>query len=86
MDFVVEQDPFARKVSRQEQAKLWNLLSQSHRCNENQAGSEGKEVRLSEDEKKAMDEAMRRSLNDLAGGFDDIFLEENSESNSSDDL
>lgn len=86
VEFVVEQDPRARKVSRREQAKLWKRLSQSDNAKENQSGPEGKEVRLSEDEKKAMDEAMQRSLDDLAGGFDNIFLEDSSESDLGDDL
>ena len=86
VEFIVEHDTRARKVSRREQAKLWKLLSRSDSDNRNQAGSEEQEVRLSEDEKKAMDEALQRSLDDLAGGFDDIFLEEGSESNSGEDL
>ncbi len=86
IEFIVEQTPCARKVSRGEQAKLWSTLSQSDSDKENQPGPEGKEVRLSEDEKKAMEEAMRRSLDDLAEEFDDIFLEDSSESNSSYDL
>lgn len=86
VEFIIEQDPRARNVSRLEQAKLWNLLSQPDNDKETQPGPEGKEVKLSEDERKAMDEAMRRSLNDLAEGFDDIFLEDSSESNSGDDL
>ena len=86
MEFIVEQDLRARKVSRREQAKLWALLSQSYSDKENRPEPEGQEVRLSEDEKKAMDEAMQRSLVDLAGGFDDIFLEDSSQSNSDDDL
>lgn len=86
IEFIVEQTPCARKVSRGEQARLWNLLSQSDSDKENQPEPEGKEVRLSEDEKKAMEEAMRRSLDDLAEGFDDIFLRDSSESSSSNDL
>ena len=86
MEFIVEQTPCARKVSRGEQARLWNMLSQSDSDKENQTEPDGKEVRLSEDEKKAMEEAMRRSLDDLAEGFDDIFLEDSSESSSSNDL
>lgn len=86
MEFIVEQDTPARKVSRREQAKLWKSLSQSDSDKENQPALEGQEIRLSEDEKKAMYEAMQRSLDDLAGGFDDIFLEDSSESNSGDDL
>ena len=86
VEFIVEHDTRARKVSRREQAKLWKLLSRSDSDNKNQAGPEEQEVRLSEDEKKAMDEALQRSLDDLAGGFDDIFLEESSESNSGEDL
>ena len=86
VEFIVEHDKGARKVSRREQAKLWKLLSRSDSDNRNQAGPEEQEVRLSEDEKKAMDEALQRSLDDLAGGFDDIFLEESSESNSGEDL
>ena len=86
VEFIVEHDTRARKVSRREQAKLWKLLSRSDSDNRNQAGPEEQEVRLSEDEKKAMDEALQRSLDDLAGGFDDIFLEESSESNSGEDL
>ena len=86
VEFIVEQDTCARKVSRREQAKLWKLLSRSDSDNKSQAGPEEQEVRLSEDEKKAMDEALQRSLDDLAGGFDDIFLDESSESNSGEDL
>ena len=82
MEIIVEQDPPARGVSRQEQAKEWKLLSQSDRHQINQPGPEQKEVRLSEDERKAMEEAMQRSLNDLAQGFDDIFLEDSGESSS----
>ena len=81
IEFIVEQDPYARKVSRQEQAKSWRLLSQSDSDKGSPPGPESGEVRLSEDEKKAMDEAMQRSLDDLAEGFDDIFLEDSSESN-----
>ena len=79
IEFIVEQDPRAREVSRQEQAKSWKLLSRSDSDRENQPRPESTEVRLSEDEKKAMDEAMQRSLDDLAEGFDDIFLEDSSE-------
>ena len=86
LEIIVEPDLRARKVSRREQAKLWRLLSQSSSDKENQPGPKSEEVRLSEDEKKAMDEAMQRSLDDLAGGFDDIFLESSSESTSGDDL
>ena len=86
VEFIVEHDTCARKVSRREQARLWKLLSRSDSDNRSQPGPEEQEVRLSEDEKKAMDEAMQRSLDDLAGGFDDIFLEENSESSSGEDL
>ena len=84
MEIIVEQDPRARGVSRQEQAKAWKLLSQSDEHQVNQPGLEQKEVRLSEDEKKAMEEAMQRSLDDLAQGFDDIFLEDSGESSSGD--
>ena len=86
LELVVEQDPHARKVSRREQAELWRLLSRSDSAEEIQPSPEVEEVRLSEDEKKAMDEAMQRSLDDLAEGFDDIFLEDSSESHSGDDL
>lgn len=84
VELIVEQDPHARKVSRREQAKSWNVLSRADRKNGNHPGPEIKEVRLSEDEKKAMDEAMQRSLDDLAEGFDDIFLGDSSESSSGD--
>ena len=84
MEIMVEQDPRARGVSRQEQAKAWKLLSQSDEHQVNQPRPEQKEVRLSEDEKKAMEEAMQRSLDDLAQGFDDIFLEDSGESSSDD--
>ena len=84
MEIIVEQDPRARGVSRQEQAKEWKMLSQSDGRQVNQPGPEQKEVRLSEDERKAMEEAMQRSLNDLAQGFDDIFLEDSGESSSGD--
>ena len=84
MEIIVEQDPRAREVSRQEQAKAWKLLSQSDEHQVNQPGPEQKEVRLSEDERKAMEEAMQRSLDDLAQGFDDIFLEDSGESSSGD--
>ena len=84
MEFIVEQDPRAREVSRQEQAKSWKLLSRSDSNRENQPRPESQEVRLGEDEKKAMDEAMQRSLDDLAEGFDDIFLEDSSEQSSGD--
>ena len=83
MEFIVEQNPGARKVSHQEQAKLWNSLSLSDRDKENQSESE---VRLSKDEQKAMNEAIRRSLDDLAGGFNYILLEDSCDSNSDDDL
>lgn len=83
MEFIVEQNPGARKVSHQEQAKLWKSLSQSDSDKENQPEPE---VRLSEDEQKAMKEAIRRSLDDLAGGFNDVLLEDSSDSNSDDDL
>lgn len=83
MEFIVEQNPGARKVSHQEQAKLWNSLSQSDRDKENQSESE---VRLSEDEQKAMNEAIQRSLDDLTGGFNYILLEDTCDSNSDDDL
>ena len=84
-EFIVEQDPCARKVSRREQARLWKLLSQSDGDKENRPRPEGEEVRLSEDEKKAMEEAVQRSLDDLTEGFDDIFLQDDSESSSDDD-
>ena len=82
IEIIIEQDPRARGVSRQEQAKAWKLLSQPDKNWENQQRPEKKEVRLSEDEKKAMEEAMQRSLDELAEGFDDIFLEDTSESSS----
>ena len=84
MEIIVEQDPRARGVSRQEQAKTWKLLSQSDENQVDQLEPEQKEVRLSEDERKAMEEAMQRSLDDLAQGFDDIFLEDSGESSSDD--
>ena len=83
-EIIVEQDPRTREVSRQEQAKTWKLLSQSDEHQVNQPGPEQKEVRLGEDERKAMEEAMQRSLDDLAQGFDDIFLEDSGESSSDD--
>ena len=83
MEFILEQNPGASKVSHQEQAKLWNSLAQSDSGKENQPEPE---ARLSEDEQKAMNEAIRRSLDDLAGGFDDILLKDSSDSNSDDDL
>ena len=83
MEFIVEPNPGARKVSCQEQAKLWKSLSRSDSDKENQLGPE---VRLSEDEKKAMNEAIKRSLDDQAKGFEDILLEDSSDSNSDDDL
>ena len=82
VEFIVERDPRAREVSRQEQAKLWRLLSQSDSQKETQLRPVDEEVRLSEDEKRAIDEALQRSIDDLAEGFDDIFLEDSSESNS----
>ena len=85
MEIIVEQDPRARGVSRQEQAKAWKSLSHLDEHQVNQPGPEQKEVRLSEDERKAMEEAMQRSLDDLAQGFDDIFLEDSGESSSSHD-
>ena len=84
MEIIVEQDPRARGVSRQEQAKAWKLLSHSDEHQVDQPRPEEKEVRLSEDERKAMEEAMQRSLDDLAQGFDDIFLEDSGESSSGD--
>lgn len=84
MELIVEQDPHARRVSRREQAKSWNVLSRADNKDGSQPGPGIKEVRLSEDEKKAMDEAMQRSLDDLAEGFDDIFLGDSSESSSGD--
>ena len=84
MELIVEQDPRARRVSRREQAKSWKLLSRLDDQKGNQPGSENIEGRLSEDEKKAMDEAVQRSLDDLAEGLDDIFLEDSSEWGSGD--
>lgn len=84
MEVIIEQDPHARKVSGLEQAKLWKLLFQLD-SEKNWPGTEAQEVRLSEDEKKAMDEAMQRSLDDLHEGYDDIFLEDSSESSSNGD-
>lgn len=85
MEFIVEQDPRARKVSSREQAKLWKALSQLDSDEKDQPGTGVEEVRLSEDEKKTMDEAIQRSLDDVTEGYDDIFLEDSSESNSSGD-
>lgn len=84
-EFIIEQNPRAREVSRQEQARSWKLLSRSDSEKAKQPRLEIEEVRLSADEKRAMDEAMQRSLDDQADGFDDIFLEDSSESTSGDD-
>lgn len=86
LDVIVEQDPQIRKDSRREQAILWQLLSQSESDKENQPQTMKEEARLSGEEKSAMAEAMQRSLGDLAGTFDDIFLTDNCESNSGDGL
>lgn len=83
MEFIVEQNLGACKLSHQEQARRWKLLSQPDSGKEKQPEPE---VRLSEDEKKAFSEAIRRSLDDLARGVDDILLEDSSDSNSDDDL
>ena len=81
MELIVEQDQHAREVSRQEQAKSWQLLTRQEIMERNKAKqpeTEVGEVRLSEDEQKAMAEAMQRSLDELTEEFDDIFLEDRS--------
>ncbi|KAK3171439.1 hypothetical protein OEA41_003523 [Lepraria neglecta] len=76
LDVIVEEDPQTRKVSHREQAMLWSLHSPSVDSDkENQLETEAEEGRLGEDEKKAMDEAIERSIDDLVGKFDEVFLD-----------
>ncbi len=69
-------DDHDHKIALHEQAVLWNLLSKVEDSEkENKAEAKIKEVRLSADEKKALDDAMQRSVDEIVGKFDDIFNE-----------
>ena len=83
LDVIVEEDPQTRKVSHREQAMLWSLHSPSVDSDkENQLETEAEEGRPGEDEKKAMDEAIERSIDDLVGKFDEVFLDGNADPSS----
>ena len=84
LEVIVEEDPQTRKVSRREQAILWSSYCQSANSDkENQPETESGQPRLSEDEKKAMEEAIERSLDDVVGKLEDVFLDRNTSSSSS---
>lgn len=83
LDVIVEEGPQTRKVSHREQAMLWSLHSPSVDSDkENQLETEAEDGRLGEDEKKAMDEAIDRSIDDLVGKFDEVFLDGNADPSS----
>ena len=68
-------------LSRSEQAHIWSQLSGSEDSDkENQTKIRRNKPRLSEEEKKSIQAAVDRSLEDLTGGFDDIFLAESDNS------
>ncbi|MCJ1460142.1 hypothetical protein MMC28_010521 [Mycoblastus sanguinarius] len=81
VELIIEQDQQLRRVSRREQAMLWKVATHS-KNNKQKSEVEVKEPRLGDDERKAMDEAVKRSLEDITGAFDGIFLYDNSESGS----
>lgn len=63
-----------------DQAVLWRMLTKAKEdqvCDrkQNKAEAEVEETRLSADEKKAMEAAMQRSINEMVGGYDDVFLQ-----------
>jgi len=77
---VTLQDPRERTGHR-EQAKVWHRLFESESSDkENKPGAAGAETRLSEDERKAIQEAIERSVNDMTEDLHGIFL------NDSDDM
>ena len=83
LDVIVVEDPQIRKVSYREQAMLWSLHSPSVDSDkENQLETEAEEGRLGKDEKKTMDEAIERSIDDLVGKFDEVFLDGNADPSS----
>ena len=78
-EIIVEHDPHLRRTSRREQAILWKLATEADRKG-HQPETDAREARLTDDERKAMDEAMKRSLEELAGVFDDIFIHDSADS------
>ena len=85
ISFTVESPEDA--LSRSQQAHKWSQLS----CSENsdkenhQPEPAVSEPRLSVEEKKAIEDAVERSLDELAGYFDNIFVTDSGDSSSDDD-
>ena len=73
-------------LSRSKQAQLWSRLSRSEtRKMENQQPKPAvNETRLSIEEKKAIEDAVDRSLEELTGNFDNIFLANSDDSECND--
>jgi len=66
VEFCVDADTSARKISRHEQAILWRIFSKAEdSCARNRAEANVEEPRLSADEKKAMEEAIQRSIDEM---------------------
>jgi len=92
--FTVEDQQAA--LSRAEQAHVWSKLpgpegsdnddsGEEDSDKENRPESARNEPRLSNEEKKAFEDAVERSLEDLTGDFDNIFLVDSDNSNTDDE-
>ena len=76
-------DPCQRQVSSQRYCEKHNTGSQSDFNNKTDRTPTGvEEPKLSTEEQQAIDEAIGRSLDDIMGRFEDVFLDEDAESSS----
>lgn len=83
-EVTVEEDPWCGRISRREQASLWSELYQSEDSDKKSTpGAAIDEPRLSDEEKRAVEEAVQRSLNDLVDDFSGIFLRDSDDEYSS---
>ena len=86
MSIYIDSHDFDRNLDQQEQASIWALVS---RHDEIKGGDEipiaEESVRLSADEEKEMKDAIQRSIDDMTGGFDDIFVDSEGLDSGSDD-
>ncbi|KAL6722163.1 hypothetical protein ACLMJK_001270 [Lecanora helva] len=71
------------QVNRMRQAQMWSQMpSSQNRDEEDQLCWTKNEPRLSDEEKKALENAMERSIDDVVGDFDRIFLVDSDSSKS----
>lgn len=73
-------------IPRRQQALAWHRLKSDAGDGKDKPNIGGVHIRLSEDEKKAMEEAIERSLDDIVEDFDGIFINSSDGSACEDDV